>query len=300
MSTGLLQRHRHDPLRRPRQRPIRLRLPPLQPRRGRHGQAAWKTICALPSPTGTPSPGRAATRSAARPSSGPGSATRWSWRKLKADVAFEMFPILGVPYLLLPRCRRAPRGRQFRREHRAPGRDRRLSSPTSMEATGVKLLWGTANLFTHRRFMAGRRDQPRPGRVRLFGRDHQDLHGRHQEAGRRELRAVGRARGLRDAAQHRSGARAASRLGRMLQMVVDYKHKIGFKGTILIEPKPQEPTKHQYDYDVATVYGFLKDFGLEDEVQGEHRAGPRDSGRPHASSMNWRWRARSASSARST
>ena len=50
-------------------------------------------------------------------------------------------------------------------------------------------------------------------------------------------------------------------------MVVDYKHRIGFKGTILIEPKPQEPTKHQYDYDVATVYGFLKDFGLENEVK---------------------------------
>jgi len=53
----------------------------------------------------------------------------------------------------------------------------------------------------------------------------------------------------------------------MLQMVIDYKHKIGFKGQILIEPKPQEPTKHQYDYDVATVYGFLKDFGLENEVK---------------------------------
>jgi xylose isomerase len=50
-------------------------------------------------------------------------------------------------------------------------------------------------------------------------------------------------------------------------MVVDYKHKIGFKGAILIEPKPQEPTKHQYDYDVATVYSFLKEFGLEDEVK---------------------------------
>jgi xylose isomerase len=50
-------------------------------------------------------------------------------------------------------------------------------------------------------------------------------------------------------------------------MVVDYKHRIGFRGTILIEPKPQEPTKHQYDYDVATVYGFLKDFGLENEVK---------------------------------
>jgi xylose isomerase len=49
--------------------------------------------------------------------------------------------------------------------------------------------------------------------------------------------------------------------------VVEYKYKIGFKGTILIEPKPQEPSKHQYDYDVATVYGFLKDFGLEREVK---------------------------------
>ena len=55
--------------------------------------------------------------------------------------------------------------------------------------------------------------------------------------------------------------------GRFLQQVVEYKHKIGFKGAILIEPKPQEPSKHQYDYDVATVYGFLKDFGLEREVQ---------------------------------
>ena len=49
--------------------------------------------------------------------------------------------------------------------------------------------------------------------------------------------------------------------------MVEYKHKIGFKGAILIEPKPQEPSKHQYDYDVATVYGFLKEFGLEGEVQ---------------------------------
>ena len=56
-------------------------------------------------------------------------------------------------------------------------------------------------------------------------------------------------------------------MGRFLSMVVDYKHKIGFQGTILIEPKPQEPTKHQYDYDVATVFGFLQRFGLESEVK---------------------------------
>ncbi|SUH34157.1 xylose isomerase [Salmonella enterica subsp. enterica] len=52
-----------------------------------------------------------------------------------------------------------------------------------------------------------------------------------------------------------------------MQMVVEHKHKMGFQGTLLIEPKPQEPTKHQYDYDVATVYGFLKQFGLEKEIK---------------------------------
>jgi len=61
--------------------------------------------------------------------------------------------------------------------------------------------------------------------------------------------------------------RERQQAGRFLQMVVEYKHKIGFKGTILVEPKPQEPSKHQYDYDVATVYGFLKEFGLETEVK---------------------------------
>ena len=52
-------------------------------------------------------------------------------------------------------------------------------------------------------------------------------------------------------------------IGRFMQLVVEHKHKIGFQGTLLIEPKPQEPTKHQYDYDASTVYGFLKQFGLE-------------------------------------
>jgi xylose isomerase len=56
-------------------------------------------------------------------------------------------------------------------------------------------------------------------------------------------------------------------MGRFLSLVVDYKHKIGFAGTILIEPKPQEPTKHQYDFDVAAVHGFLRRYGLENEVK---------------------------------
>jgi xylose isomerase len=58
-----------------------------------------------------------------------------------------------------------------------------------------------------------------------------------------------------------------AQLGRFMQIVVEHKHKIGFKGTILIEPKPREPTKHQYDFDVATVFGFLQKNGLEKEVK---------------------------------
>jgi xylose isomerase len=61
--------------------------------------------------------------------------------------------------------------------------------------------------------------------------------------------------------------REGAQLGRFLQMVVEHKHKIGFKGAILIEPKPQEPTKHQYDYDSATVFGFLQKHGLEKEIK---------------------------------
>ncbi|HEY0161265.1 MAG TPA: xylose isomerase, partial [Edaphobacter sp.] len=56
-------------------------------------------------------------------------------------------------------------------------------------------------------------------------------------------------------------------MGRFLTLVVEYKHKIGFKGQILVEPKPKEPTSHQYDFDAATVYSFLKRFGLENEVK---------------------------------
>src|SRR5690606_8397689 len=61
--------------------------------------------------------------------------------------------------------------------------------------------------------------------------------------------------------------RELDQLGRFVSMVVEHKHKIGFDGLILIEPKPQEPTKHQYDFDVATVFGFLKQYGLENEVK---------------------------------
>ena len=94
--------------------------------------------------------------------------------------------------------------------------------------------------------------------------------------------------------------RELAQLGRFLRLVVEYKHKIGFRGTILVEPKPQEPTKHQYDYDVATVFGFLKANGLENEVKVNIEVGHAVLAKHTPSSTKSRSPRRSAFSARST
>jgi xylose isomerase len=185
--------------------------------------------------------------------------------KLKADVAFEMFTLLGIPFFCFHDADVRPEGKDFA-ESAA-----RLDEITDIfeekiQRTGVKLLWGTANLFSHRRFMAGAATNPDPDvfayaaatvkkcidvTKRLAGENYVLWGGRegYETLLNTDLK------------------REAEQAGRFLSLVVDYKHKIGFKGTILIEPKPQEPTKHQYDYDVATVYSFLKRFGLENEVK---------------------------------
>ena len=185
--------------------------------------------------------------------------------KLKADVAFEMFTLLGAPYYCFHDADVRPEGKNFAE---SAGRLDEIADifATKQKQTGVKLLWGTANMFSHRRWMAGAATNPDPDvfayaaatvktcmdvTKRLKGENYVLWGGRE---GYETLLNT-------DLKQEREQA------GRFLSMVVDYKHKTGFKGTILIEPKPQEPTKHQYDYDVATVYGFLKDFGLEKEVK---------------------------------
>ena len=196
----------------------------------------------------------------------PGAVDTMELAKLKADVAFEMFSLLGVPYFCFHDADVRPEGATFA-ESAARLDEIADYFEGKMKKTGVKLLWGTANLFSHRRFMCGRRHQSRPGRLRLCGGDGEALHRRHQAAEGRELCAVGRARRLRDAAQHRHWPRASTRPAASSAWSSTTSTSIGFKGTILIEPKPQEPTKHQYDYDVATVYGFLKRYGLEKEVK---------------------------------
>ena len=135
-----------------------------------------------------------------------------------------------------------------------------------MLATGVKLLWGTANLFSHPRYMSGAATNPDPDVFAFAAAQVKNaIDATHKLHGVNYVLWGGR-EGY-ETLLNTDMKRELNQLGRFLSMVVEYKHRIGFKGAILVEPKPQEPTKHQYDYDVATVYGFLQRFGLEKEVK---------------------------------
>ena len=134
-----------------------------------------------------------------------------------------------------------------------------------MAETGVRLLWGTANVFSHPRYMAGASTNPDPEVAAYAAMQvRHALEATHRLGGENYVLWGGR-EGY-DCLLNTSLGQELDQVGRFLTMVVEHKHKIGFKGTILIEPKPHEPTKHQYDTDVATVYGFLKRYGLEKEV----------------------------------
>ncbi|MDO7734264.1 MAG: xylose isomerase, partial [Planktomarina temperata] len=185
--------------------------------------------------------------------------------KLKADVAFEMFDILGVPYFCFHDADMRPEGQNFA-ENTRNLKEMVDYFALKMEASQTRLLWGTANLFSHRRFMSGAATNPDPDVFAFSAATIKSCMDATAKLGGENYVLWGGREGY-ETLLNTDLARERAQAGRMLQMAVEYKHKIGFKGAILIEPKPQEPTKHQYDYDVATVYGFLKDFGLEEEVK---------------------------------
>ena len=185
--------------------------------------------------------------------------------KLKADVAFEMFDILGAPFYCFHDADVRPEGATFAESKK--NLDEIVDYLGQKQATHkTKLLWGTANMFSHRRWMSGAATNPDPDVYAYAAATVKaNMDATHKLGGANYVLWGGR-EGYEtllntDLKAERDHA------GRFLQQVVEYKHKIGFKGTILIEPKPQEPSKHQYDYDVATVYGFLVQFGLEKEVK---------------------------------
>lgn len=185
--------------------------------------------------------------------------------RAKADAAFDLFRVLDVPLYSFHDRDIAPEGE---------GLAGTLSNTRAMgdylgrkqQETGLKVLWGTANLFSHPRFMAGAATNPDPDVFAWSAATVKTaLDVTHALGGANYVMWGGR-EGY-ETLLNTDLKRELDQMGRFLSLVVDYKHKIGFAGPILIEPKPKEPTKHQYDFDAATVYGFLKHYGLEKDVK---------------------------------
>ncbi|SLN60955.1 Xylose isomerase [Pseudoruegeria aquimaris] len=185
--------------------------------------------------------------------------------RLKADVAFEMFTALQAPFYCFHDADVRPEMGNFADNTKALNEIVDYFAK-KQEETGMKLLWGTANLFTHRRFMAGASTNPDPEVFAFSAATIKTCMDATMRLGGQNYVLWGGREGY-ETLLNTDLAQEDAQMGRMLNMVVEYKHKIGFKGDILVEPKPQEPSKHQYDYDVATVYGFLKRHGLENEVK---------------------------------
>ncbi len=185
--------------------------------------------------------------------------------RLKADAAFEFFHKLGVPYYCFHDRDVAPEGATPRESQDNFHRMVDVLAE-KQQAAGVKLLWGTANLFSHRRFMSGAASNPDPEIFKMAALQVRDALDATKQLGGENYVLWGGREGYETLLNTRLG-QELDQLGRFLNMVVDHKHKIGFKGTLLIEPKPREPSKHQYDFDTATVYGFLVRYGLEKEVK---------------------------------
>jgi xylose isomerase len=183
----------------------------------------------------------------------------------KLDEAFEFITRLDVPFFCFHDVDVMAEARTAR-EH-----VRNLSLiveriERKLESTGIRLLWGTANLFSHPRYLAGAATNPDPEVFAFAAMQVQHaLEATHRLGGANYVLWGGR-EGYDCLLNTRVG-QELDQLGRFLSMVVEHKHRIGFRGTILIEPKPHEPTKHQYDTDVAAVHGFLHRHGLEKEVR---------------------------------
>ena len=183
---------------------------------------------------------------------------------MKMDAAFEFFTKLGFPFWCFHDVDIAPTGEAFS-ETKANLTTMVDYAEQKMADTGVKLLWGTTNAFGHPRFAAGAATNPDPEVFAYAAAQVKNaIDATHRLGGENYVLWGGREGYetlLNTMLRHE-----ADQLARFLHLVVEYKHSIGFTGTLLIEPKPQEPTKHQYDYDSATVHGFLERYDLLGEL----------------------------------
>ncbi|HEY5519735.1 MAG TPA: xylose isomerase [Candidatus Limnocylindrales bacterium] len=185
--------------------------------------------------------------------------------RTKMAVAFEFFAKLGTPYYCFHDRDVAPEGDSFA-TFRANLDALADDAAGYQQRTGVRLLWGTANLFSHPRYQAGAATNPDPDVFAYAAAQVKHMLEVTQRLGGENYVLWGGREGY-DTLLNTDLKREQAQLARFLHLVAEHKAKIGFSGQLLIEPKPMEPTKHQYDYDVATVYGFLVRNGLEHEYK---------------------------------
>jgi xylose isomerase len=182
----------------------------------------------------------------------------------KLDAAFDFFDRLGNPFFCFHDID-VMAASETPKEHVENFHKIVDKIESKMDASDVKLLWGTANMFSHPRYMSGASTNPNPDVAAFAALQVKECLEATKRLGGQGYVLWGGREGY-DTILNTNVKQEMQQLGRFLTMVVEHKHKIGFDGDIWVEPKPHEPTKHQYDRDVGTIYGFLKEYGLENEV----------------------------------
>ncbi len=183
----------------------------------------------------------------------------------RMQVNFQFLKKLGVEYYCFHDRDIAPEGKSLAESNR--NLDAVVQEAKKLQGeTGIKLLWGTANLFSNPRYMNGASTNPDAHVFAYAAAQVKKAMEVTLELGGENYVFWGGREGYQSLL-NTDMRRELDHFARFLHMAAQYKKEIGFKGTLLIEPKPKEPTKHQYDFDAATVMGFLKQYGLDKEYK---------------------------------
>ncbi len=179
----------------------------------------------------------------------------------RLDAAFEFFTKIRAPFWCFHDRDIAPEGTSLAATNR--NLDRVVAHAKALQrSTGVKLLWGTANLFSHPRYMCGAATNPDAHVFAYAAAQVKRAIEATQELGGENYVFWGGREGY-DTLLNTDLKREQAHLAAFLRLAVDHAKAIGFRGQFLIEPKPKEPTKHQYDFDVASGVAFLRTHGLD-------------------------------------
>ncbi len=181
--------------------------------------------------------------------------------KVRLDAGFEFFQKIRAPFWCFHDRDIAPEGRTLAESNKHL--DKIVAHAKQLQkATGVKLLWGTANLFSNPRYMCGAATNPDAHVVAYAAAQVKKALDVTKLLGGENYVFWGGREGY-ETLLNTDLKREQDHLAAFLHMAVDHAKSIGFKGQFLIEPKPKEPTKHQYDFDVASGIAFLRTYGLE-------------------------------------